>query len=988
MRPFRVLSFYLLLLLANVLTTPLSAATRQQSPRQQLNFNTNWAFHKGDLPHAEEMGFDDSSWDGVTIPHVMHIEQKHNGGGNVFQGIGWYRRHLNLPGKYKNKRLTIHFDGVQMNCEVFLNGDKLAQHFGGYMGFSVDITAKLLFGRDNVLAVKVTNTDDPQTPPGKPMRKLDFNYYGGIYRNFHLVATEPLYISDPLEANKIAGGGLLVSYENVSPQKATVKIQTHIVNAHNRPLKTKLVTSLLDKNNRKVGQTIEEYAIPAQGEQLFHQQLQVSSPKLWHPDHPYLYRLVSSLYASNQLLDEQSTKIGIRSLSFTSPQGKPDGFYLNGEKLYLRGANRHQAYQYVGDAASDSMQYRDARQLKAGGFNSVRASHYPASPAFLDACDELGLLVIECQPGWQFYSGDSTFTERSFRDIREMVRRDRNRPSLFLWETSLNESPTPSSWMQKAVAIAHEEMPGNQMFTADDLNQRSRDHYDVFYKVTNPDGTDPLPNKPSLTREWGDTWYADASKENGLRASRMYTEKGLINQSIMRQNALNGSADEKDGGYWDHARLDANPRIGGYFLWSYNDYTRGSDPITAFSGVVDEDRYPKFGYYQMQSMQDARNRTYGPMVFIASDNNTTNQDSVIVFSNCDAVRLTRNGKPVGTITRQDNAKTAPFIAAKGGSPYYKFNLASALKGDLKAEGLMNGRVVCTHTVKPPEEAAQLKIEVATNGIQPLADGSDMTPIYIKVCDKNGTLISNKTALEKFSIELSVSGEGHLIGANLKSSGVTPQSTEGGIAYALIRSTNKAGKITVTAHSQGLKGATLTIKTRPSSTQFVPDGTHAKWTSEYEKPEAPSQNTNDTGQPNATNRLDLKNATISLSGSTTPDTNLTSIIDGNLSTTWLAPNNTFPITLLIDLNSVHNLTHYQIFWGKDSDWYTHSIDLSPDNEHWTPQEQNTELSGQDYSNKPLKLKQVRFIHLTISAIRPEKSRLSIRELQLFTQPEKP
>ena len=959
------------------------SAASPQSPRQQLNFNTNWAFHRGDVSPAEAANFDDSSWEGVTIPHVMRIEQKHNGG-QVFQGIGWYRRHLILPDSYKNKRLTIHFDGVQMNCEVFLNGEKITEHFGGYMGFVADITGKVVFGRDNVLAVKVTNVDDPQTPPGKPMSKLDFNYYGGIYRNVSLLSTEQAYISDPLEANEVAGGGLLVSYENVTAKEATINIQTHVVNAQNLPIKARLVTSLIDKANRKVGQITGNYDIPARGEQVFHRKLQITSPQLWHPDRPYLYRLVSSLYSSGQLVDEKNTRVGVRSLSFTSPQGKSDGFYLNGEKLYLRGANRHQAYQYVGDAASDSMQYRDALQLKKGGFNSVRAAHYPASPAFLEACDELGLLVIECQPGWQFYTNDSVFKERTFRDIREMIRRDRNHPSVFLWEASLNESPTPAEWMEKAVAIAHEELPGNQMYTADDLNDRTRNYYDVFYKVINPDGTDPMPDKPSLTREWGDTWVADVTKENGLRASRIYTGKGLINQSILRQNALNGSPDEKEGGYWDHARLDANPRIGGYFLWSFNDYTRGYDPVTAFSGVVDIDRYPKFGYYQMQSMQDARNPAYGPMVFIASDNNKK-QDSVIVFSNCDAVRLTRNGQPVGIITRKDNAASAPFIAAKGGSPYYQFALGTHDRGTLRAEGLINGRVVRTHTVNAPEAPARLQIEVATQGIQPLADGSDMTPIYIKVCDKNGTLISNKNALEKFRVDLAVSGQGYLIGGNVKGSGATPQLTEGGIAYALVRSTGKAGNVTITARSQGLDGAKLTFKTLPSATASVPDGTHARWVSEYAKVEDVKMGLNENLQVNIANKIDLKNAVVTRVGG--ESAGLASIGDGNLSSAYTFSDNALPITLVIDLKELYNLTHYQIYWGKDSDWYTHSLEFSTDNERWFSQERATEVSGQDYSYKPVKSGQVRFVRLTVSAIRPEKSRVSIREIQLFGLPAK-
>ncbi|WP_316822946.1 glycoside hydrolase family 2 protein [Pedobacter gandavensis] len=443
-----------------MIQTKLLAVNPKQS-RQKLNFNSNWAFHSGDVNHGEAIGFNDRFWEAITIPHVMRLEKKHNGGGAIYQGVGWYRRYFKLPESLQDKRLTIHFEGVQMNCEVYLNGTKLTSHYGGYMGFSVDISQQVKFGQDNVLALKVTNVDDPLTPPGKPMQKLDFNYYGGIYRNVSLLATEKIYVSDALEANKVAGGGLLINYTQVDKQQATLHVQSHIVNGSDKIATVKLLSILKDKNHQEVARVTVQNKINAHGEYTFQQEMKISNPKLWHPEHPYLYHLESLVYQSGILTDRVVTNTGIRSIAFKSATGKADGFYLNGEKLYLRGANRHQAYQYVGDAASDGMQRRDVKLLKAGGFNSVRAAHYPASPAFLDACDELGLLVIQCQPGWQFYNRDPVFVNRSFQDIREIVRRDRNRPSVFLWETSLNESPTPASWMKDAVAIAHQEMPGN-----------------------------------------------------------------------------------------------------------------------------------------------------------------------------------------------------------------------------------------------------------------------------------------------------------------------------------------------------------------------------------------------------------------------------------------------------------------------------------------------------------------------------------------------
>lgn len=976
--------------------------------RLVCNFNTDWAFYRGDLKGAEAVQFVDKDWDGVSIPHVMRIEEKYIGDDRVYQGIGWYRRYFTIPAADKGKRICICFEGVQMNCTVFLNGVKLASHTGGYLGFSVDITDQVLFDKDNVLAVRVSNLDDPQTPPGKEQSKLDFNYFGGIYRNVSLVVTNQVFISDPVEANKIAGGGIFITYPIVSRSKAIVRIKTHIINREQKDNKITLTTTLVDKKGIAVAMMTSGAICEMDSGTEIVQTLTVKAPTCWHPDHPYLYHLVSKLYNGHQLVDKIVTPAGIRTISFISSSGKADGFYINGQKLYLRGANRHQAYQNIGDAASNSMQYRDAMQLKKGGFNAVRACHYPQSPAFLDACDELGLLVIECEPGWQFYSQDSTFIKRTYRDIRQMIRRDRNRPSVFLWETSLNESPTPESWMREAVKIAHEEMPGDQLFVADDLNSRSRNNYDVFYKVTNEDGSDPLPSKPSLTREWGDTWIADPAKENGLRASGMYTEKGLINQCILRQNALNGETGEDKGGYWDHARLDANPRIGGYFVWSYNDYTRGSDPVPAFSGVVGINRYEKFGFHQLQAMQSARNPVYEPMVFIASYNNRPDLDtSIIVFSNCDFVTLYRNKRAVGTISRLDNRTTAPFVALKGGSPYYQFSLKNYEAGELAAEGMVGGKVVCGQVVRTPLKPDHLEIEIAERGIKPIADGSDMVPVYIKVCDKYGTVVSNREAFQSYTINLRVTGAGKLIGGNIPGKGISIQQTENGISYGIVRTSRDAGDVWIMASSEGLKSARVKFSTISSRSVMVSDGRHTVWTDENERvykdtlrrearsddvPEIKwsvnqvtvNQGTDSDGQVAGTGGTIQQGAGIkgvNISG-------LEKIIDGNTSTGWVSGSPALPLAFTIDLGKRYDYKGSRIFWGKDSDWYTYEVDGSEDGSVWQVIKLEDKVSGQVYQPAMYSKNRIRYVRILIKEVQPESSRLAIKEIQFFGNPSLP
>lgn len=936
------------------------------------NFNSDWAFFRGDLNGAEAVDFNDKEWYAISIPHTMRLEKKHNGGGDNYQGIGWYRRYFRLSKAYENKKIEIYFDGVQSNCDVFLNGEKLKSHYGGYIGFVVDLTDKIKFDTDNVLAVRVSNVDDPLTPPGKPLTGMDFNYYGGIYRNVKLRVTNKLYISDPLQANKIAGGGIFISFSNVSKQSAQVKVKTHIVNESNSKTDCRLLTLLKDSEGNIVAKAESSSGIERNADHVFEQSLAVTNPNLWHPDHPYLYNLVSEVYNNDQLSDINNTNAGIRTFSFVSPDGKADGFYINGEKLYLRGANRHQCYQNIGDAASTSMQYRDVLQLKKGGFNSVRAAHYPASIEFLDACDKIGLLVIECEPGWQFFSDNDTFISRTHQQVREMIRRDRNHPSIFLWETSLNESPTPDYWAKEIVQTAQEEMPGDQMFTADDFEAHGREFYDVSYKVTNPDGSDPMPEMPFITREWGDTWLANPDNEDGLRTCRQYTQKGLLAVCKIRQDNLNGDS------YWDHGKLDANARICGHFLWSYNDYPRGYDPLTAYTGVVDIDRYEKHSYYQLQAMQDARNPVYGPMVYIASYNNCAPLDSsIIVFSNCDRVRFYRNEKFIKEITRRENAATAPAIAEKGGSPYFKFNMASYEPGELKAEGIMDDKVVCTHVVNTPGEPHHLEIEIAEAGVKPIADGSDMLPYYIKVCDKDGNVVSNTIPFQTFSVQTSVSGQGELIGANIPRIQVASQQTEGGIGYGMVRTSDEPGEIIITAQSPGLKAAKTTIKSMAGSDLFVPDGKHFNWTEEKEEDAIVEE----ISSSSELVKVPVSAAMITVSGKGDAE-NLEYLSDGGSETVWKSKKREFPYSITIGLKNACKLQGHKINWGKDSDWYTYSMEVSSNGNEWTTVFTNKKVSGQDYKPVLYDYKNVRYIRFSVSDVYPENSRLAIGDIEIY------
>ncbi|MCJ8010309.1 discoidin domain-containing protein [Paenibacillus sp. KQZ6P-2] len=914
--------------------------TENSDGRKIMNFNSDWGFYRGDLAEAEAIDYDDQAFANITIPHTMRLEKKHaNGGKAVYQGIGWYRRYFTVDEMYRGNTINIDFEGVMTDSEIYLNGEKIYTRNGGYVGFSVDITDKVKFGETNVLAVKVSSYDSPDTPPGKPLANLDFHYYGGIYRDVTMRITNNLHISDALQADQTASGGVFVTYPEVSKTSAKVNVKTHVINKNNTSADTKVVSKIVDKEGNAVAQGETDAAsISAGGDKQFVQDLTVTNPKLWHPDTPYIYSLVSEVYNGSALVDSVTTKIGIRTIEY-----KADGFYINGERLYLRGANRHQAYQNIGDAAPNSMQYRDAMQIKENGFNAVRATHYPNDPAFLDAADELGLLVIECQPGWQNFTKTQKFYDLTLRDTREMIRRDRNRPSVILWETSLNETGYSAAWAKDATEIAHAEYPGNQMYTAADHGLQGS-FYDVNYKVVDTNWeadpskwTDFDPNKPFFTREWGD--FEESSK-----ALRKEGEGAMNTQILTRQRYLNGD------GYSDWGGLDENDRIGGYFLWSWNDYARGSTTKTLGSGTVDIDRYEKYDYYWFQSMQSARNSIYGPMVFIASTYSQASSLNINVFSNCDSVKLYQNNELVKEMTREEALKSVPNIAKKGGSPIFTFTLDKFAAGELKAEAILDGNIVKTHTVRTPGQAAGIEIEVRDRGIMPVADGSDLIPVYFKVVDANGTVVPNYDG----KIKISVTGEGELVGQNIERIGVEEQSVEGGIGFAFVRTSDVSGDINIHAAAEGLNAGAKTVSTVPYEGQFVPDGQHIPWVGGVDKLE--------TTEQTYKNIAALKPVTSSSEQSGNFAKNA---VDNDEGTRWCASGSSLPQWIQVDLQQSSAIAGFQIMWERSTNVYKYYIEVSEDGANWqkvVDRTSNTTPNG--YEDTNLVETKGRYVRLTV------------------------
>lgn len=931
-----------------------------QRSRVTLDMNTDWAFYRGDALNADQIVFDDSHWIPVTLPHIMQLEKKHCGGNSIYDGIGWYRRYFTLPAKYEGKRIVLSFEGVMNSCDVFINGKQVTEHKGGYVGFLTDITDYLNWEGNNLLALRVSAAYDPLTPPGKPQERMDFYYYSGIYRDVEMLITDKLYITDALESDDTAGNenGVFVTYPVVSKERAIVNVKTQLKNGAQAARKVFLRTSLSDAKGNLIATQQSPLLINKEESVCVEQIMDIRNPLLWHPYSPNLYTLRSEVIEEDKVIDHNEREIGIRSIAFTTDKG----FYINGEPLYLRGSNRHQSYAHVGDAASNSMQVRDVIDIKRSGCNAVRAAHYPQDPAFLSACDRYGLLVIECIPGWQYYNNDSVFVNRLYDIGRKMIRRDRNHPSIILWETALNESRYPVEVARNLYDIAHEEFPGNQMYTVGDYfgHDEMVDCYDVFYKQVSrfPSDGDVMTNsledqiavKPLFTREWGD------GVGEKPRVSLTENEEEQMKQCRGRYDQLNGN------GYFDWCMLDANPRMGGHFLWSHNDYARGAEDETMFCGIVDINRYPKFSYYMMQSMRDkniSQPGLYeGPMIFIASYNSGADYSSsttdITVFSNCDEVRLYRNKNLVGVQNRQQRSMYYQPIVSKGGSPCFIFNANRYEAGELMAEGYIDGKIAVTHTVRTPEKPHHLEIMLPDHNLVPIADGSDMIPVYFKVCDKNGTLVNQSNA----KISIQVTGAGTLIGEGVERIGVQHQYVEGGVGYALVRTTKRAGKIRISVSSDGLGSDSEVIKTIPYKRSYVPDGKHLSFTGNEEdrviiKPTSLESEISKRGS------LKVKEAQVTSQQKRYPANYLT---DGDDNTWWIAQDEKLPQTVTLELEQQESVYALRIRFQKDSSAYKHQVQCSTDGINWDSLFIR-ECTGWDF--KPVQIqKEMKFIRIII------------------------
>jgi hypothetical protein len=734
--------------------------------RVELNFNLDWKYHQGDASGADGIIFDDVAWSYVDLPHSTKFVSPDDP--NAYLGISWYRKHFSLSEDYRGSKVFIEFEAAMQKADVWVNGVHKILHTGGYAPFTLDVTLDVSFGGiDNVIAVALDSGPGLLWPPGRT--DVDFQYHGGLYRDVNMRITNPLHVTDPVYANKVAGGGVFVTYPAVDTGSATVNVKTNLFNESPVTKSASVLSEIVDAAGQVVGSDSSTSDIAAGTDSDFSQSVTVSNPKLWHPNSPNLYTLRTTVEDGDVAVDGTSTRIGIRRIAWSHTSG----LQINGNRFATLGVNMHQEMVGLGNAVPNRSIYYDVKRIKDGGMSFIRASHYPHDTAFYDACDELGVVVLNPQTGWQAYQDGPVFKGNTYQELRDMIRRDRNHPSVVAWEASLNESDYTDAWAQAAHGIVHAEYPGDQAYSA----QWKWSRADILIGASQAGIRDSADSRPIIVDEYGDWDFGQANSTS--RQAREAGDKAMLIQAGNIEDGTNRNLALSWFG------------IGSY--WDYADYAGFSNYGITRCGIVDMYRLPKFAYYFLQSQRDPNiiigGVDSGPMVFIANQWTPNSPSTVRVYSNCDQVSLYVNDSLFAT--------QSPDAGTHLAHPPFNFAVGTFVPGTLRADCLIGGVKMASQQRQTPAAATAIRLRPEATSLK--ADSSDARLVFIDIVDANGTVVPGDSS----KVSLSVGGPGSIVGPNL----VT---MKGGQLAAWLRAGRTPGTITLTANSTGLTSASVDL----------------------------------------------------------------------------------------------------------------------------------------------------------------------------------
>lgn len=725
------------------------------SQRRIFALNHKWLYNDKNLPNGASPRFNDIGFTRVTIPHTNKMLPWHGFDDKEYQFVSLYRRHFTMPAGLTGRRVFIDFGGVMTAATVTINGQKLGEYRGGYTPFSYELTPHLNWRGDNVLAVEVDSTERNDIPPFGG--EIDYLTFGGIYRDVALRVVPATFIENVFARPRA-----------VLANNRSVNVRCYLDNKGASNAQRKLTAELRDGARVIATQSLNVSSVTPHYDLVLDN---LGAIDLWDVNNPKLYQVRVSLFEDDRLTDEYDTRIGFREASFT-----PDGFFLNGKHLKLRGLNRHQTYPFVGQAMPARVQRRDAWILRKDfKCNTVRTSHYPQSPHFLDACDELGLLVFEEIPGWQ-HIGDQGWKDLSVQYVEAMIRRDWNHPSIILWGVRVNESRDDHDFYIRTNQVAH---------ALDDSRQTGGVRYrydseqleDVY---TMNDFQIPL-------RPVNRTLYFNTEFIGHMYPTKRNDNIERITEHTMRHARV-------------HNQLASDKKYAGGLGWCAFDYNTHSNFCSSdricYHGVADIFRIPKpaAGFYKSQC--DPREEIVLEPAFDWSRGDRDESFNVaMVCSNCDHLKIYIGDRMVADVDA--DRKTFPNLAY----PPFVTNIREGLRGpwgDLKIEGYLGGKLVITKMMSGRGADRQLLVEPDDREL--IGDGIDSTRIVLRVTDEYGAVRPFANA----AIALTVEGPGEIIGEN-------PFSLFGGVGAVWLKTKEAAGLIRLTAKHPKLGSKTVEVR---------------------------------------------------------------------------------------------------------------------------------------------------------------------------------
>ena len=738
--------------------------------RTKTNLNIGWKFHLGDVTNSPTaIDFDDSTWQNVSVPHTPQlvsyemdsiketwVQEKY------LRDISWYRKKVTINANTSDK-VFLEFEAVHNATELWVNGELVGNYaVNGYVPFHFDITDYVQLGKENSIAIKADNSYSQVIAPDP--HRTDYVKYGGLYRDVYLVTTNKLHVNYNWED---FDAGVHITTPTVNKHNGTVTIKTTVKNENDTAKKTNIVTHIINRDGYVIKKLVSEISIAANTTHTFRQSATIEDDyHLWSPDSPYLYRVNSVIYTNETPVDFVENTFGFRK--FSLEKGK--GFVLNGEPLFLVGANRHQSYPNIGDAVPNSFHYNEALQYKNAGMNIIRLSHYTQDDAFIKACDELGIFIYEEPSTWIEWGDDNWFSNLE-KATRTMIRNHRNHPSIIVWGAGINHrGPVP-----RMQTVAKEE--------------------------------DPFRLTASASAPW------DGPKNEGITDvhATMDYRRTEFPESAFTMVMEHGSSPNSEVNQFHISRYKGNKNNFATITWLGADYNHlqpdivddqwSRDFMTTY-GVLSPYRVPKPVYYWYQSELVEK-----PIVHIA-DETASKDGKVRVFSNCQEVALYHNNE---LIARQLPDNDITKLNLNHPSFTFKHNWK---EGTLKAIGYSNGEKVIEFIREKEGKPHHLHVEYNITNQPFYAGGSDIRLVYASILDENNEVV---TAAKK-EIQFSVSGAGELIDNGKIYA--NPALAYNGVAAIYVKGTSDIGSITVTAKAAGIKSGKASINTVKFNTNEI------------------------------------------------------------------------------------------------------------------------------------------------------------------------